>query len=256
MKEHRRKPYLKNAVALLAVLLFAFLLPSCADPDTGEEVQETVKQQAKKELVDTHSDDGRTVVGISMPSDHIERWHRDGACLKQQFEEKDYEVLLNYAHDKIDIQMQDIEQMVEQGADVLIIAPVDSSALTEVLKDASAVNIPIIVTGQDGDEENLKAIMDGRQSMTVYRALDHEAMVTAQLVEAIFQDEPVGEKMIEAAKWDFPCVYDTQSYDNGKKTVPSFLLEPTVITKENMQAELIDTGFYQMGEDGYPVATR
>ena len=148
--------------------------------------------------MDTHSDDGRTVVGISMPSDHIERWHRDGACLKQQFEEKDYEVLLNYAHDKIDIQMQDIEQMVEQGADVLIIAP----------------------------------------------------------VEAIFQDEPVGEKMIEAAKWDFPCVYDTQSYDNGKKTVPSFLLEPTVITKENMQAELIDTGFYQMGEDGYPVATR
>lgn len=35
---------------------------------------------------------------------------------------------------------------------------------------------------------------------------------------------------------------------------PSYLLTPTVVTADNIQEELVDTGYYTMGSDGYPVA--
>ncbi|MEI3348262.1 MAG: hypothetical protein V8R55_07675 [Dysosmobacter sp.] len=35
---------------------------------------------------------------------------------------------------------------------------------------------------------------------------------------------------------------------------PSYLLVPTVVTADNIQEELVDTGYYTMGSDGYPVA--
>ena len=38
--------------------------------------------------------------------------------------------------------------------------------------------------------------------------------------------------------------------DNGTGIIPSFLLVPSVITVENLQ-ELVDTGLYTMGADGY-----
>ena len=34
----------------------------------------------------------------------------------------------------------------------------------------------------------------------------------------------------------------------------SFLLTPLTITKENLEKELIDTGYYKYGDDGYPKA--
>ena len=50
----------------------------------------------------------------------------------------------------------------------------------------------------------------------------------------------------------FDCSYDTKSYDNGKGVVPSYLLVPTVVTKENIQKELVDTKYYTMDDKGYP----
>ena len=112
----------------------------------------------------------------------------------------------------------------------------------------------VVVTGQDADQPNLKNIIDGKQSMTVYKALSNEAVVALALGKAIMEGQDPKEDLIEASDWDFDCVYDTESYDNGKIVVPSYLLEPIVITKDNIQTELIDTGYYVIGEDGYPVA--
>ena len=58
--------------------------------------------------------------------------------------------------------------------------------------------------------------------------------------------------MIKKANWDFSCKYDTKTYDNGKKVVPSYLLTPVVVTKDNLQKELIDTGYYKLDKKGYP----
>ena len=39
-------------------------------------------------------------------------------------------------------------------------------------------------------------------------------------------------------------VNDTKTYDNGVKVVPSYLLESTIVTKDNVTAALIDSGYY------------
>ena len=130
----------------------------------------------------------------------------------------------------------------------------DSTALgvtKAIASDYAGTNQPII-TGQDGDQANLKNIVDGKQSMTVYKAVANEAVVTMALAQAMLSGETPSDAL--ASTFDFACTYDTKSYDNGTGVIPSYLLTPTVVTKDNIQTALIDTGYYTMGSDGYPVA--
>jgi len=130
----------------------------------------------------------------------------------------------------------------------------DSTALgvTQAIEsDYAGTNQPII-TGQDGDEANLKNIMDGKQSMTVYKAVSNEAIVTVALAQAMLNGETIDQSL--TSKFDCECSYDTTSYDNGTGVIPSFLLVPIVVTKDNLKTELVDTGYYTLGSDGYPVS--
>ena len=131
----------------------------------------------------------------------------------------------------------------------------DSTALgvTQAIESDYAGGNSVIITGQDGDEANLKNIVDGKQTMTVYKAVANEAVATLDLGEALLKGEKPDGSLIANSKWSFDCAYDTSSYDNGTGIIPSFLLVPTVVTKDNIQKELVDTGYYKM-ENGYPKA--
>ena len=133
----------------------------------------------------------------------------------------------------------------------------DSTALgvTQAIgSDYKGSNTPII-TGQDGDEANLANIIDGKQSMTVYKAVANEAVATLDIGMAMLGGQKPDESLIKSAGWKFECAYDTKSYNNKKGIVPSYLLDPTVVTKDNIQKELVDTGYYTM--DGkYPKAKK
>lgn len=89
--------------------------------------------------------------------------------------------------------------------------------------------------------------------MTVYKAVKNETYVTLALGAAILNGEKPDESLISSSGWDFDCTYDTSSYNNGTAVIPSYLLTPTVVTKDNIQKELVDTGYYKM-ENGYPKA--
>ena len=41
-----------------------------------------------------------------------------------------------------------------------------------------------------------------------------------------------------------PQVNDTETYNNGVKVVPSYLLKPVVVTKDNWKEILVDSGYY------------
>jgi len=132
----------------------------------------------------------------------------------------------------------------------------DSTALgvTQAIGSDYKGTNSVIITGQDGDEANLANIVDGKQSMTVYKAVANEAVVTVDLADAILKGETPNGDLIKSAGWTFDCTYDTESYNNNNATIPSYLLVPTVVTKDNIQTELVDTGYYTMGSDGYPKA--
>ncbi|HIV26050.1 MAG TPA: sugar-binding protein [Candidatus Scatomonas pullistercoris] len=127
----------------------------------------------------------------------------------------------------------------------------DSTALgvSQALTSDYAGSNTVIVTGQDGDEANLKNIVDGIQSMTVYKNVSDEAVATLALSEAILNGETIDASM--ADNLGVECSYDDTSYETSDgNPCPSFLLVPTVITADNLQ-DLVDTGLYTMGDDGY-----
>jgi len=84
-------------------------------------------------------------IGVSMPTQSLQRWNQDGANMKAQLEKAGYKVDLQYAGDNdIPTQVAQIENMIVGGCKVLVIAAIDGSSLTEVLKDAKAKKIPVI----------------------------------------------------------------------------------------------------------------
>ena len=338
-------------------------------------------------------------IGLSMPAQSLERWNRDGSYLQEQFEAAGYEVELTYSDNEVDQQVNDIQNMISDGVNLLVVAAIDGEALNTVMDEAAEAGIPVIaydrlimhdgvsyyvsfdnytvgtlqgqyvvdtldldnagdatynieftagdpadnnatyffngaydvlapyieagtlvvpsgqtdfdtvatpawdtqtamermqnilasyyadgtqldvalcsndstalgvtqaiqsdyagdntvlITGQDGDEANLMNIVDGAQSMTVYKAVANEAVVTLDLAKAILNGDTIDESLIEASGWDFDCTFDTESYETSEgNACPSFLLTPDVVTADNMVEKLVDTGYYTQDEDGY-----
>lgn len=84
-------------------------------------------------------------IGVSMPTQSLQRWNQDGANMKKQLEAAGYVVDLQYAGDNdIPTQVAQIENMITRGCKTLVIAAVDGFSLTEVLKEAKAKKIPVI----------------------------------------------------------------------------------------------------------------
>ena len=342
-------------------------------------------------------DDGKAKIGLSMPTQSLERWNRDGAYLEEQFQNAGYDTILTYSDNDSGKQVNDIQNMLADGADLLVIAAIDGEALNTALDEAAEAGVPviaydrlikndavsyyvsfdnytvgtlqgqfvidqldldntdktynmeftagdpadnnagyffngafdtlkpyidsgklnvvsgqkdfntvateqwntdialeraqnilgsyyadgtqldvwlcsndstalgvaqgiesdykgsndIIITGQDGDEANLKNIVDGKQTMTVYKNVSNECIATLDLVNGILDKATIDQDFIDKAGWEFDCVFDNTSYQTSEgNNCDSLLLVPSVIIKDNLQ-ELVDTGLYTMDDDGY-----
>ncbi len=339
-------------------------------------------------------------VGIALPSKEQTRWLKDAAALTERFQAKGARAEIQFADDNADSQAAQIRSMIAAKVDLLVITPVDSNALTDVLAEAKAAGIPVInydrliektgdigcfvtfdnyqigemqaeyvidqlgidestgdkfhveffsgdendrnsyylfrgaydefidaihaktvivssgdttltatdttdwsqdaaeqrmkkilktyyadstkldavicaddqialgvmkaldadynggdviVTGQDADDANLAKIVDGKQSMTVFKAFGNEAAAAAEAGSWLVNGKTPDESLVEDADWSFDCAYDDETYNNGTVTVPSLILTPVSVTAKNIQKELVDTGYYTM-EGDYPVS--
>jgi putative multiple sugar transport system substrate-binding protein len=96
-----------------------------------------------------------------------------------------------------------------------------------------------IVTGQDADKANVKNMIAGKQSMTVWKDTRTLGDQVAKMVDQIVKGEKVN-------------VNDEKTYDNGKKVVPTYLLPPQVVTndKADITKSLVDSGFYKAADLG------
>ncbi|WP_106746515.1 multiple monosaccharide ABC transporter substrate-binding protein [Yoonia maritima] len=83
-------------------------------------------------------------VGIAMPTKSSARWIADGENMVQQFEAAGYEVDLQYAEDDIPNQLAQIENMITKGVDVLVIAAIDGTTLSNALANAAASDIEVV----------------------------------------------------------------------------------------------------------------
>lgn len=88
--------------------------------------------------------DDKKLVGISMPTKTSTRWISDGESMVKSFESLGYATDLQFADNDIPNQIAQLENMVTKGADVLVIAAIDGSTLTDVLAKAKEAGVLVI----------------------------------------------------------------------------------------------------------------
>ncbi len=392
--------------ALLSTAMVVSLTVGCGggnDTTPADTPADTEAPADAETPADNEADDasapaaaGGGKIGISMPTQSLERWNRDGAYLDEQFKAAGFETVLTYSDNDSGKQVNDIQNMLADGVNLLVVAAIDGEALNTAMNEAAEANVPVIsydrlilndavsyyvsfdnytvgklqgefivdtldlanagdtvynmeitagdpadnnagyfyqgamdalqpyldagtlnvvsgqtdfdsvataqwntdtaleraqnvlssyyadgtqldvwlcsndstalgvaqavtsdyagsnsvlITGQDGDEANLKNIVDGVQTMTVYKNVSNESVVTLALAKAILAGDTIDDSLVPS--FGIECAFDTESYETSEgNKCPSFLLVPNVITKDNLQ-DLVDTGLYTMGDDGY-----
>ena len=83
-------------------------------------------------------------VGIAMPTKSSARWIDDGNNIVKQLQAAGYTTDLQYADDDIPNQLSQIENMVTKGVKVLVVASIDGTTLSDVLKQAGEKGIKVI----------------------------------------------------------------------------------------------------------------
>src|SRR6516165_11811314 len=86
----------------------------------------------------------KPAIGIAMPTKASARWIDDGNNIVKVLKERGYGTDLQYAEDDIPNQLSQVENMVAKGVKALIIAAIDGTTLSDVLKQAKANGIIVI----------------------------------------------------------------------------------------------------------------
>jgi putative multiple sugar transport system substrate-binding protein len=108
------------------------------------------------------------------------------------------------------------------------------SALTGAGYGGSGTKLPII-TGQDAEIPSVKSIIAGQQYSTIYKDTRQLADESVKMANDLLTGKT-------------PEVNDTKSYNNKVKVVPSYLFQPVVVTKDNYQKVLVDSGYYSASD--------
>jgi len=87
------------------------------------------------------------------------------------------------------------------------------------------------VSGQDADLAAVICIAQGTQTMTVYKPVTNEAVRAA-------------EEAVRLAKGEMP--HADGAVNNGKTKVPTIMLKPVLVTKENIKTTLVQDGFQSL----------
>jgi putative multiple sugar transport system substrate-binding protein len=116
-----------------------------------------------------------------------------------------------------------------------VLSPYDgiSRGIISALTDAGytvGADFPII-SGQDAELDSVKAIIAGEQYATIFKDTRELAAKAAEMTIAALSGEE-------------PEINDTETYDNGVKVVPSYLLEPYIVVADNIQEQLVDSGYW------------
>ncbi len=99
------------------------------------------------------------------------------------------------------------------------------------MKGAGFTKLPP-VTGQDAEIAAIQRILVGEQAMTIYKAIKPEADAAAQMAVAAATGGSLGGGLTPT------------NVNNGTADVPSVLLDPVVVTKDNVKSTIIADKFY------------
>ncbi len=95
----------------------------------------------------------------------------------------------------------------------------------------------VAVVGQDADLDACQRVVEGTQTMTVYKPIEKLAKKAAECAVQLASGEKI----------------DTEdTIEDGRYNVPYVKIDPIAVTKDNLDEEIIDSGFH-LREDVYLV---
>lgn len=127
---HRGGSKMKKILSGLIALGLTFSLTACGT-SKGTASSNESKGNAK-------------TVGIAMPTKTSQRWIDDGNNMVKSLQKIGYKTDLQYGDNNVQNQIAQIENMITKGVNVLVIASIDGTALTDVLQKAHDAKIPVI----------------------------------------------------------------------------------------------------------------
>jgi len=86
----------------------------------------------------------KPMIGLSIDSMVIERWHRDVDIIKTRGEELGFQVEVVNAYEDGDKQVDQLRSLIKEGAKALLILPHEKDKLTEVVEEAKKQGIIVI----------------------------------------------------------------------------------------------------------------
>jgi len=188
-------------------------------------------------LEDDNNQDGTSVMINGAPTDNNAKLFKQGA--HSVIDESNLEVGREY--DTPDWSPDRAQQEMEQAITALgrdgfvgVYAANDGTAggAIAAMKSNGVDPKTIPVTGQDAELAAIQRILIDEQYMTVYKAIKPEAEQAAQLAIAVARGEDPPSGMVE------------DEVDNGQKQVPSVLLTPVAVTKDNIRDTIIKDKFW------------
>lgn len=151
---------MKKWFALLLALCLGLSLIACGKEEPQPSTAAPETQPTETEAVHIN-------VAISMPNDTNAYWLESARMIKEQLEAQDYTVAVLFAENSIENQQRHIREMVLNDVDCMVVAAVDSFALTAELAEAKAAGIPVIAF------DRLMMESDAVSGLVAY---DYEAM--------------------------------------------------------------------------------
>lgn len=151
----------------------------------AESVEEAEPADAEEGAVTTSAGGG--IVGVALPWLGTQNWAEAEVMFKEQLEAAGYEAIIQAADQKVPQQQQQIESMIENGAQVIVVGPVDGSQLGSVLEKAKDAGVYVI--GYDRLLENTTGV-DGVVQFGSVKTGELQAQALLQGLEELKGEAP------------------------------------------------------------------
>ena len=134
----------RKLLAVLAIAIFTFTACSIEGQDTKDNSSNTKKEEKVK--------DGKLKVGVSLSTLNNPFFVSIREGVEEAAKDKDVETVITDAQNDSSSQNNQVEDLITQKVDLIIINPVDSTAISSSVKKANEANIPVICVDRSSDE--------------------------------------------------------------------------------------------------------
>lgn len=219
---------------MLTGAMAASIFAGCGTSTETADTSATTETTDDAASTDTAAAATGVKVGVAMPTKDLQRWNQDGANMQAELEAAGYEVDLQYASNDVQTQVSQIENMVNSGCNVLVVAAIEGSSLGEAMDMAKDAGVPVIAYDR---------LIMNTDAVSYYATFDNYMVGTKQgeyIVDALDLANTSETYTMEITAGD-PGDNNAGYFYNGAMDVLNPYIEAGTIVVKSGQVDFADT---------------